>query len=450
MATRTKMEKPIVDAEFSEGAVTETVTATRTRRAKRTTTPAPKPKIERSRRAAAEIAAEAEAELNGTANVPQKRIDDGGEVNIDNIPAQRMAYYREIASVLNENDMTSISSYGSDLQHAMDTYSNDFLTQSFASRSSVESAQLISNLLAELHEVNIDDLETPGTLKRILRKIPGLKKLIVSVEQVKTKYNTIEKNIDGIVDKLKATRQIAIRDNNLLQKQFENNCDYVDQLEELIIAGKLKSKELEQKLDEMKAEAGQYEDYQITDIEEYKNSLDKRVTDLIMLRYAFKQSLTQIRIIQRTNIMDANNTESQIAMTIPLWKNQLSLAVALYNQKQSIEISNKVTETTNEMFKKNAELMKTQAIEVAKQNQRTVLDIETLRKTTQELLATVEGVQKAQQEGAQKRAAAEAEIAKLEKDMAMKAIGISDSTQKIIARELQGGRDRESLIQLES
>ena len=450
MATRTKREKPIVDAEFSEGAVTETVTATRTKRARRTTTPAPKPKIERSRRAAAEIAAEAEAELNGTANVPQKRIDDGGEVNTDNIPAQRMAYYREIASVLNENDMTSISSYGSDLQHAMDTYSNDFLTQSFASRSSVESAQLISNLLAELHEVNIDDLETPGTLKRILRKIPGLKKLIVSVEQVKTKYNTIEKNIDGIVDKLKATRQIAIRDNNLLQKQFENNCDYVDQLEELIIAGKLKSKELEQKLDEMKAEAGQYEDYQITDIEEYKNSLDKRVTDLIMLRYAFKQSLTQIRIIQRTNIMDANNTESQIAMTIPLWKNQLSLAVALYNQKQSIEISNKVTETTNEMFKKNAELMKTQAIEVAKQNQRTVLDIETLRKTTQELLATVEGVQKAQQEGAQKRAAAEAEIAKLEKDMAMKAIGISDSTQKIIARELQGGRDREGLIQLES
>ena len=450
MATRTKREKPIVDAEFSEGDATETVTTTRTRRARRTTTPAPKPKVQRSKRAAAEIAAEAEAELNGTASVPQKRIDDGGEVNIDNIPAQRLAYYREIASVLNEKDLTSISSYGSDLQHAMDTYSNDFLTQSFESRSSIESAQLISNLLAELHEVNIDDLEAPSAVKRFLRKIPGLKKLIISVEQVKTKYNTIEKNIDGIVDKLKATRQIAIRDNNLLQKQFENNCDYVDQLEDLIVAGKLKSKELETLLENMKAEAGQYEDYQITDIEEYKNSLDKRVTDLIMLRYAFKQSLTQIRIIQRTNIMDANNTESQIAMTIPLWKNQLSLAVALYNQKQSIEISNKVTETTNEMFKRNAELMKTQAIEVAKQNQRSVLDIETLRKTTQELLATVEGVQKAQQEGAQKRAAAEAEIAKLEKEMSMKSIGIGDSTQKIIARELQGRRDRDSLLQLDS
>jgi len=402
------------------------------------------PKVKRTHKAVTEIEAEAEASLNGTtpATVPQKRISDAtGEVNIDNIPARQKEYYQNIASVLNEKDLTSISSYGSDLQRAMDAYSSDFLSQSFSRENSLESADLIANLLGELHEVNIDDLEAPSAVKRFLRRIPGLKRLVISVEQVKAKYNTIQKNIDGIVKKLEATRQIAIRDNNLLQKQFENNCDYVDQLEDLIVAGKMKSKELEDLLENMKAEAGQYDDYQITDIEEYKNSLDKRITDLIMLRYAFKQSLTQIRIIQRTNIMDANNTEAQITMTIPLWKNQMSLAVALYNQKQSIEISNKVTEATNEMFKKNAEMMKTQAIEVAKQNQRSVLDIETLRKTTQELLATVEGVQKAQQEGAQKRAAAEAELVKLEKEMSMKAIGIADSTQKIVSRELQGIRE---------
>jgi uncharacterized protein YaaN involved in tellurite resistance len=406
------------------------------------------PKVKRTRKAVAEIEAEAEASLNGSApaSVPQKRISDAtGEVSLENIPTKQKEYYREIAKVLNEKDLTSISSYGSDLQRAMDSYSSDFLNQSFSRENSLESADLIANLLGELHEVNIDDLEAPGPVKRFLRRIPGLRKLVISVEQVKAKYNTIQKNIDGIVKKLEATRQIAIRDNNLLQKQFENNCDYVDQLEDLIVAGKMKSKELEDLLENMKAEAGQYDDYQITDIEEYKNSLDKRITDLIMLRYAFKQSLTQIRIIQRTNIMDANNTEAQITMTIPLWKNQMSLAVALYNQKQSIEISNKVTEATNEMFKKNAEMMKTQAIEVAKQNQRSVLDIETLRKTTQELLATVEGVQKAQQEGAQKRAAAEAELVKLEKEMSMKAIGIADSTQKIVSKELQGIRGQKSI-----
>ena len=420
MATTTKARKtrkataPVVDVEEAEVVST--------------------PRVKRTRKAVAEIEAEAEASLNGSApaSVPQKRISDAtGEVSLENIPTKQKEYYREIAKVLNEKDLTSISSYGSDLQRAMDSYSSDFLNQSFSRENSLESADLIANLLGELHEVNIDDLEAPGPVKRFLRRIPGLRKLVISVEQVKAKYNTIQKNIDGIVKKLEATRQIAIRDNNLLQKQFENNCDYVDQLEDL--------------LENMKAEAGQYDDYQITDIEEYKNSLDKRITDLIMLRYAFKQSLTQIRIIQRTNIMDANNTEAQITMTIPLWKNQMSLAVALYNQKQSIEISNKVTEATNEMFKKNAEMMKTQAIEVAKQNQRSVLDIETLRKTTQELLATVEGVQKAQQEGAQKRAAAEAELVKLEKEMSMKAIGIADSTQKIVSKELQGIRGQKSI-----
>ena len=444
MATRSKKQTPVVDAEVVEGATT--TTTTRTRRARRTTTPAPKPRVERTRKAADEIAAEAEVELKGgTPSVPQKRINENGEVNIANLSPQSLAYYKDIASSLNEKDLTSISTYGSDLQHAMDTYANDFLTQSFSRENSLESADLIANLLGELHEVDIDDLEAPGAVKRFLRKIPGLKRLVISVEQVKAKYNTIQKNIDGIVKKLEATRQIAIRDNNNLEKQFQNNCDYVDQLEDLIIAGKMKSQELEQVLENMKANAAEFEDYQISDIEEYKNALDKRITDLIMLRYAFKQSLTQIRIIQRTNQMDAQNTEQQITMTIPLWKNQMSLAVALYNQKQSIEISNKVTEATNEMFKKNAEMMKTQAIEVAKQAQRSVLDIETLRKTTQELLATVEGVQKAQQEGAQKRAAAEAELVKLEKEMSMKAIGIADSTQKIVARELQGKRGQNLL-----
>lgn len=387
------------------------------------------------------ITDEVEAELNGEteiANVPKTRLSDTGEIDVSLIPAKKKAYYSEIAKVLDEKDLTSIASYGSDLQRAMDTYSSDFLKQSFDSNNSIESAQLISNLLGELHEVNIDDLEAPSAVKRFLRKIPGLRRLVVSVEQIKAKYDTIEKNIDGIVQKLETARQIAIRDNNNLQKQFENNVDYVEQLGELIIAGKIKSQELEKLIEDMKANSEEYDDYQISDVEEYKNSLDKRLTDLTMLRYAFKQSLTQIRIIQRTNIMNANNTEQQIAMTIPLWKNQLSLAVALYDQKQTLEISSKVADTTNEIFKKNAEMMKTQAIEVAKQNQRTVIDIETLRKTTSDLLTTVEGVQKAQLEGAQKRAAAEQELFKLEKQMSQTAIGVATSTQHVIAKELRG------------
>ena len=426
MAKKTKKSETIIDAE-----VQEIVPKARKHR----------PNTKNVEKITEEVEAELNEDNNLSVTPSKKVLSDNGILNENALTPSKRKYYTEISKVLNEKDMSSISSYGSDLQRAMDTYSSDFLQQSFDSKSSIESAQLISNLLGELHEVDVDDLENPTALKKFLRKVPLLKNLIVSVEQIKAKYNTIQKNIDGIVKKLEAGRQIAIRDNNLLQKQFENNCDYVDQLQDLIIAGQLKSKELEKTIEEMKSDVGEYDDYQISDVEEYKNSLDKRISDLTMIRYAFKQSLTQIRIIQRTNMLNANNVEQQITMTIPLWKNQLSLAVALYDQKQALTVSSKVADATNAIFKKNSEMMKTQAIEVAKQSQRSVIDIDALRKTTQDLLATVEGVQKAQKEGAEKRAAAEAELHKLEQQMTMVAIGVKDSTQHIIAKELQGQKN---------
>lgn len=365
-------------------------------------------------------------------------LSDNGEVNLSLINKEDKKRYTEIASSLNENDMTSIMNYGSDLQNAMDAYSNDFLNQRFDSTSSIKSAELIANLLGELQEVDIAELNEPSALKRFIRRIPLLKKFVVSVEQIKAKYNTIQKNIDGITQKLEQTRLIAIRDNNLLEKQFQNNLSYVNQLGELIIAGKMKSKELEDEISTMKEESYNYDDYEIRKVEDFKNNLDKKITDLVMMRYSFQQSLVQIKIIQQTNTQDAQNTEMQIKTTIPIWKNQMSMAVALYNQKKSIEASNLVTNTTNEILRRNSEMMKTQAIEVAKQSQRTVIDIETLEKTHKDLIATIEGVEKAQEEGRAKRAAAEKRIKELEKDMRLKALGIKESTERVIAKELVG------------
>lgn len=382
-----------------------------------------------------------EGEIVEAVKVKPKRnivLSDNGDVNFSLINKEDKKRYTEIASCLNENDMTSIMNYGSDLQNAMDAYSNDFLTQRFDSTSSIKSAELIANLLGELQEVDIAELNEPSALKRFIRRIPLLKKFVTSVEQIKAKYNTIQKNIDGITQKLEQTRLIAIRDNNLLEKQFQNNLSYVGQLGELIIAGKMKSKELEDEINTMKEESYNYNDYEIRKVEDFKNNLDKKITDLVMMRYSFQQSLVQINIIQQTNTQDAQNTEMQIKTTIPIWKNQMSMAVALYNQKKSIEASNLVTNTTNEILRRNSEMMKTQAIEVAKQSQRTVIDIETLDKTHKDLIATIEGVEKAQEEGRAKRAAAEKRIEELEKDMRLKALGIKESTERVIAKELVG------------
>ena len=382
-----------------------------------------------------------EGEIVEAAKVKPKRnivLSDNGDVNLSLINKEDKKRYTQIASSLNENDMTSIMNYGSDLQNAMDAYSNDFLNQRFDSTSSIKSAELIANLLGELQEVDIAELNEPSAFKRFIRRIPLLKKFVTSVEQIKAKYNTIQKNIDGITQKLEQTRLIAIRDNNLLEKQFQNNLSYVNQLGELIIAGKMKSKELEDEISTMKEESYNYNDYEIRKVEDFKNNLDKKITDLVMLRYSFQQSLVQINIIQQTNTQDAQNTEMQIKTTIPIWKNQMSMAVALYNQKKSIEASNLVTNTTNEILRRNSEMMKTQAIEVAKQSQRTVIDIETLEKTHKDLIATIEGVEKAQEEGRAKRAAAERRIKELERDMHVKALGIKESTERVIAKELVG------------
>ena len=382
-----------------------------------------------------------EGEIVEAAKVKQKKnivLSDNGDVNLSLINKEDKKRYTQIASSLNENDMTSIMNYGSDLQNAMDAYSNDFLNQRFDSTSSIKSAELIANLLGELQEVDIAELNEPSAFKRFIRRIPLLKKFVTSVEQIKAKYNTIQKNIDGITQKLEQTRLIAIRDNNLLEKQFQNNLSYVNQLGELIIAGKMKSKELEDEISTMKEESYNYNDYEIRKVEDFKNNLDKKITDLVMMRYSFQQSLVQINIIQQTNTQDAQNTEMQIKTTIPIWKNQMSMAVALYNQKKSIEASNLVTNTTNEILRRNSEMMKTQAIEVAKQSQRTVIDIETLEKTHKDLIATIEGVEKAQEEGRAKRAAAERRIKELERDMHVKALGIKESTERVIAKELVG------------
>ena len=382
-----------------------------------------------------------EGEIVEAAKVKPKRnivLSDNGDVNLSLINKEDKKRYTQIASSLNENDMTSIMNYGSDLQNAMDAYSNDFLNQRFDSTSSIKSAELIANLLGELQEVDIAELNEPSAFKRFIRRIPLLKKFVTSVEQIKAKYNTIQKNIDGITQKLEQTRLIAIRDNNLLEKQFQNNLSYVNQLGELIIAGKMKSKELEDEISTMKEESYNYNDYEIRKVEDFKNNLDKKITDLVMMRYSFQQSLVQINIIQQTNTQDAQNTEMQIKTTIPIWKNQMSMAVALYNQKKSIEASNLVTNTTNEILRRNSEMMKTQAIEVAKQSQRTVIDIETLEKTHKDLIATIEGVEKAQEEGRAKRAAAERRIKELERDMHLKALGIKESTERVIAKELVG------------
>lgn len=343
-------------------------------------------------------------------------INEKGEVNLSLLSPTQVERCNKLNKSLVITDINSISNYGADLQHTMTRYSNEFLKAVRGSQGG-EVGELINNLLTELDYVDVDELKEPSALKKIVRKIPILRNLVGSVEKVLHKYDSIQKNVDTIQKKIEVTRLTAMRDNNALQTMFENNIQYGKQVDELIIAGKLKLQEVNEQLNEMMANPQNYESHEIQDVQEFAHNLERRLSDMMTLRYVVKQSLPQIRTVQYNNIAIADKAQSIIATTIPVWKNQLSIAVALHNQKGNIEAHRRVTETTNTILKKNAEMLRQNSVEVAKENERSVVDIETLRESTQQLIETIKEVKQIHEEGAEKRRAAEAEIMKIESEL---------------------------------
>ena len=359
-------------------------------------------------------------ELGDRPNVDVKReirvIDDNGNINIAAISEEDKKRYSQLTRNLVVTDINSISNYGSDIQNVMGKYSNDFLT-AVRTPQSGEIGTLITDLLSELDYIDVDELKEPSALTKVIRKIPILNKLVKSVDKILHKYDSIAENVDTISKKIAVTRLSSLRDNNALQTMFENNIIYGKQIEDLIVAGKIKLDEVNSTLNEMMENQDQYEPHQIQDVQEFAHNLERRLSDMMTLRYVIKQSLPQIRTVQYNNIAIADKAQSIISTTIPVWKNQLSIAVALHNQKANIEAHRKITETTNTILKKNAEMLHQNSTDVARENERSVIDIETLRDTTRQLIDTIKEVKQIHEDGAAKRKAAEEEILKIESEL---------------------------------
>ena len=345
-----------------------------------------------------------------------KVINDNGEINLGNLSVADKEKYDKLNKSLVVTDINSISNYGSDLQNTMGKYSNDFLS-AVRSSNGGEIGGLITNLLSELNYIDVDELKEPTALTKFIRKIPLLKKVVNNVDKILHKYDSITKNIDDLTQKINATRLSSMRDNNALQTMFDNNIAYGKQIEDLIIAGQLKLEEVRAHYNEMINNQDKYEAHEIQDVLEFTNNLERRVNDLMTLRYVIKQSLPQIRAVQYNNIAVADKAQSIIATTLPVWKNQLSIAVALHNQKNNIEAHRKVSETTNMILKKNSEMLRLNSTMVARENERSIVDIETLRTTTQNLIETIREVKQIHEEGAAKRKAAEEELVKIETEL---------------------------------
>lgn len=343
------------------------------------------------------------------------KLDKEGNVDLSVISAEEKQKYTEMSKSLDPADVNSILNYGVEAQNSMEKYSNDFLT-SVRTYNSGEVGGLINELLTELNYIDVDELNQSG-FTSFISKIPFLKNFVVDVKKLFQKYDVVVNNIDKITNKVKAGRLNSIKDNSSLQTMFDNNVGYIHQMEELIISGQLKFDELSIQLAAMEGKPADYEDYEIADLRDFVSRLDKRLADMKIVRFIMLQSLAQIRVVQNNNTSIAEKAQSIISTTIPVWKNQLTLAVALQRQKANVEMQKKISDTTNTILQKNADMLKQNSIDVAKENEKTVVSIDTLKKTTQSLIETLSEVKKIHEEGEKSRRVLDGELKTLEAEL---------------------------------
>ncbi len=343
-------------------------------------------------------------------------IDKEGNVNLANVsPADLETTYRPIANQLSETDVNSILNYGAEIQNSISKQSDTFLSNVRAQQGG-EVGGLINELLAELNYIDVDELNKNG-FQRFISRVPLLNKLVVDVKKIFQKYDKITANVDRISNKVKAGMINSIKDNTSLQTMFDGNVNLIKEIEKYIVAGQIRFKELSEELAVMEGNPANYQDYEIADKRTFINRLDKRLADMKVVRFILLQSLAQIRVVQNNNTSLAEKAQSILTTTMPVWKNQLTLAVALQRQRQNIEVQRKVSETTNTILQKNAEMLKQNSIEVAKENENTIVSLDTLKMTTKSLIDTLTEVKQIHEQGTQTRRELDAGLQSLEAEL---------------------------------
>ncbi|WP_185147094.1 MULTISPECIES: toxic anion resistance protein [unclassified Chryseobacterium] len=346
---------------------------------------------------------------------PAVLVDREGNVNLTQLQSEERQKYEVLANSIDETNPGSIVNFGAELQKTLTNQSDSFLGNVRRSNSG-EVGGLINDLLVELNYVDVEELNT-NKVKSFLSKLPFMKKVITQVENLFTKYDKIINNIEQISYKVNAGIITSTKDNAVLQTIFESNVNSIKQIEELVIAGNIRMERAAVELAQMETAPQNFQDYQIADKRDFIARLDRRMADLKVVRVIMMQSLPQIRLVQNNNVSIAEKAQTILTTTLPLWKNQLSLAVAMYRQQQSIEIQQKVSSTTEEILRKNAERLGQNSVNVARANEQTVVSVETLRETTSMLINTLNEVKQIQKQGADNRRKLDQDLQTLEHEL---------------------------------
>ena len=332
----------------------------------------------------------------------------------------------ELSKQINVGDSQSVIQYGALAQSEVSKFSDAILDQ-IRAKDSGEVGAVLTDLLTKVHEVDVDSLD-PNKQGFFDKLFGNIKR---ETGKFMARYEKLGVQIEKIIDQLDRAKLQLIRDITTLYTMYAKNLEYLKELDIYIMAGSLKLKELNDKvLPELREKAQRTGDpvdaQKVKDMSELISRFEKKIHDLKLTRMIAIQTAPQIRLIQNNDQTLVEKIQSSIMNTIPLWKNQIVIAITMLRQQNALKLQKDVTKTTNELLAKNSEMLKTSSIEIAKENERGIVEIETLKKVNEDLMITLEETIKIQQEGRARRQQAEMELKTMEEDLKKKLVDLRD------------------------
>lgn len=330
-------------------------------------------------------------------------------------PEQRVRV-EEVKNSIDLMDSQAVLQYGVGAQRNISSFSDNILTQ-VRSKDSGYVGELMSDLVLKVKEVDVDGLD-----EGFLDKLPFLKNASRAVKKFMQRYEKLEVQIDRIEQQLDQARMQMLKDITMFDGLYEKNLEYFRELQIYIAAGEEKLKELQEiTLPQLHAEATAKGDAMsaqvVRDFEDTVNRFEKKIHDLKLSKAVAIQTAPQIRLIQNNDKMLVDKIQTAILSTIPLWKSQIVIALGLHRQESVLKMQRSVSDATNTLLTKNAELLRQNSTEVARESERGIVDLQTLKKVNADLISTIEETIKIQQEGRAARQNAETELLSIEQKL---------------------------------
>lgn len=335
---------------------------------------------------------------------------------VEELSPEQKARVEEVKNSIDLMDSQAALQYGVGAQRNISSFSDNILTQ-VRSKDSGYVGELMSDLVLKVKEVDVDGLD-----EGFWDKIPFLKNASRAVKKFMQRYEKLEVQIDRIEQQLDQARMQMLKDITMFDGLYEKNLEYFRELQIYIAAGEEKLQELQETtLPQLRAEAAAKGDAMsaqvVRDFEDTVNRFEKKIHDLKLSKTVAIQTAPQIRLIQNNDKMLVDKIQTAILSTIPLWKSQIVIALGLHRQESVLKMQRSVSDATNTLLTKNAELLRQNSTEVARESERGIVDLQTLKKVNADLISTIEETIKIQQEGRAARQNAETELLSIEQKL---------------------------------